>query len=217
MVTTWQVFKRGFAQVLEPGRPAECINVKGGRPLGGDFALTLTPRTMRASKGEGWGLNRPVEEGRTQGGQGRPRPLGPRSHARPFHMTETDLEILDECTQDGQGGFGPQETQGRTEAYIVSRTAHGVPVECAQNGQGGSGPQETQGCTSFRGSSSTTIGGPKECAQDGQGGHGPQETQGCTIPYCEDEKAHVVLSNDLRLRQGSSGLREAQCGIATDA
>ena len=141
----------------------------------------------------------------------------PRSQARPFGVIGKDLRILDECTQDGQGGFGPQETQGRTETYIVSRTAHGHPVECAQDGQGGSGPQETQGCASFRRSSSTTIGGPKECTQDGQGGNGPQETQGCTIPYCEKEKAHVVLLNDLQLPQGSSGLREAQCANATDA
>ena len=52
----WQVFKRGFAQVLEPGRPTECINVRRGRPLGGDIALTLTPRAMRACKRGGWSL-----------------------------------------------------------------------------------------------------------------------------------------------------------------
>ena len=202
---------------MEPGRPAECVNVKKGRPLGGDTALTLASRILHASKQGARSLCRPAKEAGTQASQRGPRTLLPRSQASLFGFIGRNLRILGECTQEGQGGFGPQESQGHTEKYTIGPAAHGRPEECAQDGQGGSGPQETQGCTSFRRSRSTTMGGPKECTQDGQGGHGPQETQGCTIPYCEKKKAHVVLLNDLQLRRRSSGLRGAQCANATDA
>ena len=184
---------------------------------GGDAALTMTYRTVRASEGGRWCLCRPAEDSGTQAGQRAPRALVPRSQDHRSGFTGENLRISHERTQDGQGGFGPQETQGRTEKYSVSRAAHGHPVECAQDGQGGLSPQETQGCTSYKRSTSTTIGGPKECTQDGQGCHGPQETQGCTKPFCDMIKSHVVQLNDLQLRRDSPDLQEAQCAIATDA